>query len=550
VIAPNRQSLRALLLDQVGLRPWAACLMVGLGAFVWAAVLSSDTWVMKLNWDTANYVSKYARGAAGWSDDPWNSHFALGAVYWLAHAVLSPLSGSYIFAVRALNALCFGLAGGLSAALFMRASGSRAFGCLIGCLYVSSWGLTLLLLHIEDNIVYLPFAVAVLAVAVHGLSGWRPVHSVAAGFTAGCGALISWQAGLYLLPALVAACVHLQARALTRRLRDVGLVVGAFTGAVLLWLGLYALTSTHSFADLITVVTSRPEPSYFPETWHDFMLLVRGPVRVFRHLGLGLVHEVGPLATESRAWRRALPVLGLVWLIAMGVLAIGATVWAKARRLRVLPFALGLCFAISALTSLYVDLPSDAFKRYEFVPLLLGLCVAAFARAIGQTSGEIFPHMLGSSKRRFGWLLSGLVAVCFVLFVVQLGAGLYWAKAYRAGLPDRHPPGYFGVGEQPWFVYLQHVRYQNPDRCRLVFALAELAHGRYQLEIPAALWDLPKERSRVRSRRSVADEGFVALGNPHEVELWRHPIRVRPPELFRRQACDWLSEPARALVQP
>jgi len=498
---------------------YVACALL---AFAWAWTISSDTLAVRLNWDSANYVGLYASGAANWSTLPWNSHFALGPVYWIGHALVAPFGGSVLDGVRVMNALALAVAatGFLFVARTLCDKAWLAAG--FTALYVLSWGIGILVQTFEDNVLYLPWVVWSLAWSLSRIGQWRPRDSVVCGALVAGGSLVSWQAGLYLFaPMLIASFFGGTGRTVSRRVGDTSLCGAAFVVSVCAWVLFHAVTSEGLTArQLFSVVLSRPEPSFFPKDWNEVVRLVGSPRRIARHLGTGIMYEAGPIALESHAVRSFLPQLGLIWFLLVAGSAAAASFWARIhdgaslRRIRVATVLIVL-LALTLVTAVYVDLPSDKYKRYEYVPLLLSVLGAA---VVG--SG------LGFLARPF-WRRA--TAVFLTLAVVsQIALVLGHARRYRTEIESRQPPGYHGRDGVPWYVYFRRLRSETPDRCVYLFTQDELSHGRYQLEIAAGLWDaLPDHR---------------VIGEPGAGEDWRVKVnRLGIAEARGLRSCMWRS---------
>jgi hypothetical protein len=191
--------------------------------------------------------------------------------------------------------------------------------------------------------------------------------------------------------------------------------------------------------------------------------------------------------------------------------AAAATVWwARRHGRRGAHLVAASLLALTLAAALYVDLPVDKFKRYDHLPLLLPLLGVA---------------VLVPISRR------GSLAAFAIVLVIQGGTAIAWNRAFHRALPASSPPGYHGHDGQTWFAHMRAVRRQSPRACAYVFTLDELAHGRFQLEIPAALWsELP---------------GAVVIGDPAAIKDWPRPLPVEPFVRTGLRGCEWLSTGAR-----
>ncbi|MCG5055256.1 MAG: hypothetical protein KA712_20020 [Myxococcales bacterium] len=496
-----------------------SALGVGLVGFAWALVATSSRLVMGINWDTASYVAFYASGLQGWSSPPWGAHYAVGQVYLAGHALAGAFGGTFIDGVRLANALALGAAGYALARATQRLAGG--VGALWALLYVFAWGVAQLVMTLEDNVLYLPMATGSLAYSLGRLGRWRGRDGLVAGGLAAAGALMSWQAGLYLFVPLAAIVGFEPSRPRVRALHML-VVLASFFGTLCAWVVAYGLTVPGPrLGALFAILFSPPSPSFFPTSGAALRDILGAPGRVLAHVGLGLWFEVAgrPGAVEAPSpealW---LPLLGgaAVVLAAAGTLrmCLRAKTDAEARPLAFLSVT---GFAIACATALYVDLPLDKYKRYEFVPLFGALLGAAFtARCKGTRT-----------LRRFALGLVAMVAAEVLLAVAQ-------ARTHRARLPETQPAGYAGPGHEPWFVYVRRLRRAHPEAC--LFTLPwhpGFVHGRYQMELPAALWsELPAHQ---------------IVGDPAAVATWRVPVRVVPaPRLAPPRDCEWRTVDAEA----
>jgi hypothetical protein len=248
-------------------------------------------------------------------------------------------------------------------------------------------------------------------------------------------------------------------------------------------------------------------------------------------VGLGVVQEIalvgGLPAAPPAGVRRAAFGLGVCVIAAAGALVAGSAASIRrggspARAAHVLAATL---FGFLIATALYVDLPGDSHKRYDFVFVLVPLLVAA---AVG-----VFRDRLSTRALRLPVGLSlGLVAM------IQVAYGASANREWHRLLPTMKPLDYFGRANESWFSYLRNLRRSRPTACGYVFSLEELRHARYQLEIVASLWsELPSP---------------VAIGDPSLLDTWDRPIPVRSAAAFRTEGrgCEWLSDHAQKLLSP
>ena len=111
--------------------------------------------------------------------------------------------------------------------------------------------------------------------------------------------------------------------------------------------------------------------------------------------------------------------------------------------------------------------------------------------------------------------------------MLQFALAVTWAREYRTQLSEREPRGYHGKNGMPWSMYFRSLRQKHPQACRFVFVMDEaLAHGRYQLEIPAGLWsELPDH---------------VIVGDPAQTGFWPRKVNVVAPQDWQpAEDCEW-----------
>jgi hypothetical protein len=468
-----------------------------------------------INWDTAGYVADLASGRQGAGATPWSSHYALGPLYALGMAVVRPFGGAPLDGVRLLGALALAGSAALVAAMTLRVTASRLRAGLAAAAFLACWGTWRLVLSWEDNVLALPFGLAALAVTLRSAEGWTLRTSLLTGLILGAGTLVSWQGALWLGPvAYGAALAGERSRPALIRLGDVaGVGLGLCLARAAWALGFAAFGARDPVARLLGIAFARPEPSFFPSSLAELAgLLVRART-VLRHVGLGVLQaalDVGPEEPRTRPLALAIGALVLACALALAIRSgLRRARSPEAARAHLLAASLALCLLGAAA---YVDLPSDKYKRYDFLPPLAAVAV-------------------GSSRvRRLGPVLLG------VAFALGLGHAVVRVRASHAALPQRLPPGYHGRGGETWFAHLRRLRHESPQACGFVFALDELAHARYQLEIQAALWsELPAPR---------------VVGDPAVVATWPRPLPVVAPAALRPRPCERLSEAARRTLAP
>lgn len=159
--------------------------------------------------------------------------------------------------------------------------------------------------------------------------------------------------------------------------------------------------------------------------------------------------------------------------------------------------------AVALAAAAYLDLPIDKYKRYDFVPLFAALLAPiAVNAALSAFERRARPAVVRST------ISVVLVMLVGTLATVSVSTNRRWHRE----LPTTQPKDYAGIDHLSWYGYLDRVRRAAPRACRYVFAFEELAHGRWQLEIPAVL------ASELRD--------YVVVGPPARVAGWRAPLRM------------------------
>ncbi len=478
---------------------------------------------MGINWDTASYVAALASRQSDWSADPWSSHYALGPAYLLGAWSVQPVGGTFIDGARFLNALCVAISCGLVAYMTAALSGSKLVAGLLTAAFITSWGSLVLVFTLEDNLLFTPWALAAVAVAIRRVGAWRLRDGLLAGALVGAGTLMSWQAAAYAFPPVyVAVALGGRGRAPWLRARDGLAVVAAVAATRTVWTMVFWITASgQRLGHLLSLAFARPTPSFFPDDLDGWgALLPRWPT-LLRHVGTGLLAELGPAARDSLSMRRLAFSLGTAVML-IAVVVVLASLIHGARRGRWRPHLVGATLlALLVTAACYVDLPIDKFKRYDFLPTLFILLAAAVV-------GEIGPH---TSRR----LRIGAATSVAALVVVQAVVAVRWNRDFHARLSGMTPTSYHGPDGETWFAFMRRVRRQAPGACHHVFALDELAHGRFQREIPAALWsELPAP---------------LVLGEPSEMATWQRPLPMLPlAAQGQLTGCEWLSPGARRLL--
>ena len=494
----------------------AAALLVG-----WRA--TSPSWSMGINWDTAGYATDIGN-AAPWAKLPWNSHFGVGQVYWLAMHLAPHLGLTALDGLRFLNALALACSTGVLTICALHLRLRPVLAALTGGLYLASWGTLILVFTWEDNVLVHPAGLAALAICLFHLGAWRWRHSLYAGLAVGLSSLMSWQGAAYALPVMYVALVLAgRDRRWWQRARDVALVPLGLVLARWLWLSLYWLTAhSLSYASLVRTAFESPSPNFLPQGLSQWLALLGNPRAILTHMGIGVCHELGPSVRDSSAIGPYLPYLGA------GLLCLALVPWmvavARSRKGNGGPvhFIAAAFLFMTLMAAIYLDLPVDKYKRYDYIPAFISLAFAVVAR-----------HATSSRLRKNTRIF---ICVAASILVGQGVAAFRWNRQWYAKLPSTTPKDYAGHGNQTWFAYMRETGRQAPNACSFVFSFDEVLHARYQLEITAALL------SELRQPKII--------GAPPSAREWprRLPLADSKTVAAGLRGCEWLSPGARRLV--
>jgi hypothetical protein len=488
---------------------------------------TSSTYSMGVNWDTAAYAADIG-GASPWASLPWNSHYGVGHIYWLVMHLMAWLGLPALDGIRVANTLA--LAWSAAALTFCaRALGLRpAMRLVVAGVYLTAWGTLILVATWEDNVLVQPAALSALAVCLARINAWRGRDSAWAGALVGLSSLMSWQGAAYLLPVGCAALLAGRERTWTVRLRDALFVPMAFAGTRALWtIAFWMSASKLSLTTLLVTAFERPKPNFLPEAWKDWMAMLSKPRDILTHAGIGLTHELGPsFQNLPGVWAR-LHLLGglligislLLWLLLALLLRRRVNV-----RVRFLSVAF-LC--LTAATVIYLDVPADKYKRYDYLPIFASLAIPVACLGL--------ERWFASKGVWRGGIRRLCLAVVCVLVLAQGVAAYRWNRQWYLALRD-DPSDYRGRAGQTWLAFLRSVRRQDPTACFYVFAFSEMANGQYQLEIPAAL---SAELARAR-----------VIGAPQDAHFWGHPLPLADAAFVKAnlRGCEWVSPQAQALI--
>lgn len=486
--------------------------------------LGTAPWLsMGINWDTAGYSTDIGRGGA-WAAYPWNSHYGEWQVYWVATHVARTLGATLLDGVRALNALALAASAAVLTLCGLRWKLPPFLAVLIAGIYLCSWGTLLLVFTWEDNILVHPGALAALAVCIFRVGNWRARDSVLAGACAGIASLMSWQGASFALPAMYAAALlGGPGRAWYRRLADTALVPLGLVTLRAVWVAIYWLTATElSLTRLLRTAFERPSPNYLPEHLLGWWSLLGKWREILDHVGVGVTHEVGPSLRDSAAAVPYLRYFGTLLLALAFMSWLGTNLLFRARFSHRTQFVAAAFFALTMASAIYLDLPIDKYKRYDYIPMCFSLGCAAMAAHLA--AREVFAH-------RTNWILAGALSL---LVGGQCLVAYRWNREWYAKFPS--PANYAGHDQLTWFAYMRFLKKAHPEACSFVLAYDEVKNGRYQLEIPAALFsELPHP---------------LIVGAPPAAAQWPRPLPLDHGTVTQRslEFCTWVSPTAQALL--
>jgi hypothetical protein len=461
---------------------------------------TSPSWSMGINWDTAGYAIDIGQ-ASFWASPPWNSHYGVGQVYWLAMHVAPRLGLTALDGLRLLNALALAASAVVLTICALHLRLRSILAALTGGLYLASWGTLILVFTWEDNVLVHPAGLAALAICLFHLGAWRGRTSLYAGLCVGLSSLMSWQGAAYALPVMY----------------------GTLVLARWLWLSVYWLAAhSLSYTGLVHTAFESPSPNFLPQQPSQWLALLGNPRAILTHMGIGVCHELGPSARDSMAMVPYLPYLGA------GLLCLALLPWVVAAvRSRKddegsFHFITAAFFLMTVAAAIYLDLPVDKYKRYDYVPAFVSLAFAVMAH---------YATRKRSLKR--ARILTCLAAA---ILVGQSAAALRWNRQWYAKLPSTAPKDYAGHGNQTWFAYTRELSHKAPDACSFVFSFDEVLQARYQLEITASLlFELRQPK---------------VIGAPPSAREWprRLPLADAKAVAASLRGCEWLSPGARRVL--
>jgi hypothetical protein len=461
-------------------------------------------------------------GRLVWSTPTWTAHAGLQYLYLAACALVRVFHGTPADGFRFLNTVCFSLLAGLLADAGLRLTRSR----LLAALLVGVWGTAFvtqfLTFTLEDNLVFLTPAMAMLWLCAVRASNWGARESLVGGLIAAAAGVLSIQGVLYILPPLyLAALLPRPGLTLRRRVWHAALVLAGLgvgiAGFVLFFLAITSLAWRPALAHLLARPTST-----FPGTRAALVAQVLDLKAAARTVGI---------ATSLHLFRNRLPFATPAALVGIGatVLAVEVAVaaiatWHSVRTRRWAGhFFAVLLLAMTVMTSLYRDVEYAYLKRTDFAPIFLAFILMAVA----------------SSGTR---LVRRLLAVCLALIVAwQVSTGLRWRRHEVATyetldttLLGRLQPGYHGLPMGGSFLrHFRSLHRANPRACAFVLDFSEVGQGRWNPDLTGSIWsEIPQHRVLVAPR--------VMAG-------WPRPLQALDPANARQSltGCEWISDAAK-----
>lgn len=508
-------------------------LAAGLFGFAVAWVATTPSLSVFLNWDNGAYLHHFASERFGWHHPIWNCHLGIGHFYWLGVRIATLLGGTAMHGFRLANALGFGAAAAILTALTLwLARGERWLSALLAAAWLTCWTTMFLVFSVEDNVLFLPVGAGVLSLCVRRLERWSARDSVITGALGGVAYLVSSQALLYLAPPFYVAVLLGPGRGVLARVRDGLLVLAGAAGTVAAWAVLVAATTPASTAEIFHVTLSYPQPSLFPRSVAELIKILSEPGKTMYALGTGVWRALAPrLGSPSVATFRALGAAVLLVEAAVCAASFLQLRRAEGRRFHLLAATLLL---FTGLTALYQSAEIDNPKRFDFLPLVAALLVAAAL--------ALRPQVLASARKR------AAVAAALVLFIAwNCVVVVRWRHLTIAepAKPDQSwVKGYYdapardGARWRSWYDHLTRIRRAHPRACAYVFTIDEVRAGTWWNEIPALLWsELPTH---------------VVLAEPAARGHWRHPPRMMTKTQYlaqrRTPECAFYSAAARFVL--
>jgi hypothetical protein len=499
-------------------------LLAALGAALVNWIATSPAALVHVNWDASVYLHGIAERSLLWKTAVlWNAHYALTYVYVPIVALARLLGGTTMDGFRLVNSIFLALGAAMLADLFLRLLRARLVAALFVAAWLTAFVTAFLIFTVEDNIVFLTPAIAVMRLCVLRAETWRMRDAVAAGLLVAAAELLSVQGVLYIAPAIyVTVVLRPRGVGLLVRLRDLVLLfAGLFAGWVLCLL-LLAATTTHTLRELASQLFVRPDTAGFNAMVNlkAVLLDVQGSLR---SLGLAVSYQL--LRFRAPFADPALVRMGGTLLAFELLLWVGATVLSWRRRTFAPHLLASTLLLFTLLTAIYRDVDFAFLKRTDFLPILLFLTAAA---SLGPALGNLRVRIAAAG------LVGGLVAW-------QLATDLIWRAREVAAYPTLNAshktviaPTYHGVPNVgSYFRFYRQIHRANPGACLYVFDFSEIMWGRWNPDVTGQLWsELPNH---------------LVVGDPAVMARWRQRVRVKRVREIKAslRGCEWISPAAR-----
>ena len=305
------------------------------------------------------------------------------------------------------------------------------------------------------------------------------------------------------------------------RARQLAEIVAVFVAVVAAWGLILGMTTSATIAQVFDAMTDRPKASFVPRNMYELRAL--GDTDKFlHHLGMGIAQE---LTTQGRsdALYRSMPSIGLWLLVTESALVVVAAIgWLRKQLDGGVVLVLFTLLAFTVVTSLYHDLLLEKYKRYDFLPLLVFLAIAA---------------AVGGFERFRRAVVGGAVAAMLVVIVAQTATAMANTYEWHEQLPffPRGLNDYYGRDRLSWIGYFRMLHRSNPQACRFVFATSDFPGIRWNHEVTAGLaTQLP---------------AYAMVGTWGDIAKWKFkPFLIPPMSSDRLRPCDLVSPAARALL--
>jgi hypothetical protein len=512
---------------------WDGGVIVWAILFAWLCTLPSA--IALINWDNAAYIADIASGGYDWSHMPWSSHLGIGHEYQLGVWLSQALGGTVIDGFRLVNALVFAAACWVLFDAGRRLMQNRLLAVLLVLLWATVWVDLHYHLILEDNILFLAPAAAMLRICVLRIGAWRPRDSLLCGMFCLLGFLGSYQALPYLGAAVYAALLG-PGRTILRRLRDAVLVGVGFLGSLGAWMILIVSTSKLTWKVLTHQILMGPDPLYMPRSLRGILAYVFDGHSLFETLGNGVVWNLSfhayklPGQPIISRWT-----LGLLATLLMLAMLVFATRWAWKSKQWAAHVLVATMLLLTLSTSLHKDLEQyTGLKRYDCVPLIVTFLLAILLAELRR-------------RERLRKLAVALVVVIALVIPVQFAFGLRWSIKERARYVTTsswnrfpHPePMQFGREGKSWYGYFHDLARAHRDACTLVLSYGEIADSTWNFEITGSLY------SEVKSHIVLVNDEMIARFRPSARRVVPHLMNVKDAKI---PACAWVSPAARELL--